>query len=123
MQWTWKVAVIGAAALAAVQLPAIAIHTSGNAVPGTRVGYSRIVISGAPLSAVTHTTSPDATIITGSDVALVGNHHNATVQEQFGSGTPVTCQEISHNGTVSHFSCTGLNQSALVSSTLTITVT
>jgi hypothetical protein len=96
---------------------------SSAALPSSLAGYHRIVITGASLAAVTQITTPDATTITGSDVTLLGNYKNNTVSEQFDNGPAVTCQFSSQNTKLTHFICTGLNQSALVSSTLTITVT
>jgi hypothetical protein len=123
MRLIGKLALAGAGALAVVQLHIIVGHMSSAAVPPSLAGYHRIVITGAPLAAVQHFTSPDATTITGSDVTLLGNYKNNVVQVQFGNGPAVTCQFSSQNTKLTHFTCTGLNQSALVSSTLTITVT
>ena len=119
----WKPALVGTAALAAVLFLAMPGYTGATTVPISRAGYHRIVISGAQLLAVTHTTSPGTTIITGSDVAVAGNHKNDTLQEQFGGGALVTCQFSTQAAGETHFTCTGLNQSALASSTLTITLT
>ena len=116
-------ALAGAATAAAVLLSIGHAHTSGAAVPPGRVGYHRIVINGAPLLSIAHTTTPDGMTITGSDMVLIGNFKFSTVQERFGAGVLVTCQFVSQSGQRTQFSCTGLSQSVLASSTLTILVT
>jgi len=98
-------------------------HTSSATVPASRVGYHRVVINGAALESLTHTTAAGGMTITGSYMILIGNHRFATVQERFGAGVPVTCQFVTQSGQRTDFTCTGLNQSVLASSTLTITVT
>ena len=116
-------ALLGVAIAAAVLLPLAPARTTGATVPASRVGYHRIVITGASFEFLTHTTSADGLTITGSDLTLIGNHKFATVQARFTAGAPVTCQFVSQSGQRTEFSCTGLNQSTRASSTLTITVT
>ena len=122
MRWTLALAVVVTASIA-VGLSVGGAHTSQVPVPSSRVGYHKIVITGAPLLSIVHTTSANGLTITGSDLKLQGNYKNFTIQERFGAGPTVTCQFVTQNAGRSRFSCTGLNQSTRASSTLTITVT
>jgi hypothetical protein len=107
---------------AAVLLSSAPAETARTVVPASRVGYHLIVVKGARLRSITHSTSTGGSTITGSDLYLAGNLTKRTVQEHFGTGVAVVCQFISQAGHQTRFRCAGLNQPTNAASTLTIEV-
>jgi hypothetical protein len=111
-----------AAATAALILPAVAVQTGRATLPITTVGYHTVVVTGAPLLSVTHTTTGAGSTITGSTIVLVGNYKHSTVTEQFTGGPQRTCSFESKSKGETEFSCNGFNQATNISSSLAITV-